>query len=134
MKQYVMDACAALAALNNELGAERVDALMASDARILMSSVNALEVCYDMARRSGSMTQAKMTLDELLSWPVEMVYQLDEDMLLAATKFKSKNRMSLANAIALGLAQVYGATLITADHHEFDPLEAAGLAEFEWIR
>ena len=107
---------------------------MESDARIFMSSVNALEVCYDMARRSGSMTQAKITLDELLSWPVEMVFQLNEDMLLAAAKFKTRGRMSLADSIALGLAQVYGAALVTADHHEFDTLEAAGLAKFEWIR
>ena len=134
MTQYVMDACAALAVLNDEAGADRVEALMASEARIFMSSVNTLEVCYDMARRSGSLAQARQTLDDLLSWPLEMVYQLDEDALLAAAAFKTKGRMSLADAIALELAQVYGAALITADHHEFDPLEAAGVARFEWIR
>ncbi len=65
---------------------------------------------------------------------MSMVYHLDEDMLLSAAIFKARGRLSLADAIALGLAHVHNALLITADHYEFDPLAAAGLACFEWIR
>ncbi len=67
MTIYVMDACAALAVLNNEAGADQVEAILSSDLQVLMSVVNALEVCYDMARRSGSVNQAKATVDDLLS-------------------------------------------------------------------
>ncbi|MGH8474573.1 MAG: type II toxin-antitoxin system VapC family toxin [Methylococcales bacterium] len=134
MTVYVLDACAVLAVLNDELGADRVEVILSGNARILMSAVNALEVCYDRVRRTGSAQQAKETLDDLLNWPMELVFRLDEDVLLSAAIYKSKGRIALADCIALALAHVHGAALVTADHHEFDPFDEAGFVRFEWIR
>lgn len=35
---------------------------------------------------------------------------------------------------SMALALESGAKLVTADHHEFDAFEQAGLDVFEWIR
>ena len=42
-----------------------------------------------------------------------------------AGKLKAGGRISLADAFAVTLAARDGATLLTSDHHEFDPLLAA---------
>ena len=59
---------------------------------------------------------------------------MDEAMIEIAAQFKSSSRISLADSIALALAGVRGAPLVTSDHHEFDPIERASKARFLWIR
>lgn len=135
MSLYVLDACAVLAYLNNEPGAQRVESLFEqNDAFLFMSAVNVLEVCYDTVKHTGNVADAKHMFNTLAKWPITIVDVLDESTLLAAAAFKAKEKLSLADAIALGLAQVKNAKLVTADHHEFDILEQKQLAQFEWIR
>jgi len=43
-------------------------------------------------------------------------------------------RVSLADCFAIALAQTLGATLITADHHEFDALLDKAVREIKFIR
>jgi hypothetical protein len=43
-------------------------------------------------------------------------------------------RVSLADSVALGLAQQHNAHLVSSDHHEFDPIDEDGKARFQWIR
>ncbi len=42
--------------------------------------------------------------------------------------------VSVADSVALGLAKLKGASLVTTDHHEFDPIEEAGEMRFHWLR
>jgi len=51
-----------------------------------------------------------------------------------AGEFKRNYRVSLADSVALGLAQQLNAYLVTSDHHEFDPIDRDGKARFWWIR
>jgi predicted nucleic acid-binding protein len=51
-----------------------------------------------------------------------------------AARFKARFRISLADSVALALAVVCDAPLVTCDHHEFDPIETAGEVRFLWIR
>ena len=134
MTIYVLDACAVLAYINNEIGADKVEQLLMSQQRVFMASINLLEICYDMARRTGSLGEASHFYRLVTSWPIHIVDVLDEPLLIAAASFKMRGRLSLADAVALGLAKIKQAKLVTSDHHEFDTLEQAGLAEFEWIR
>ncbi len=134
MTIYVLDACAVLAYINNEIGADKVEQLLMSQQRVFMASINVLEICYDMARRTGSLEEASNFYRLVASWPIHIVDVLDEPLLIAAASFKMRGRLSLADAVALGLAKIKQAKLVTSDHHEFDTLEQAGLAEFEWIR
>ena len=134
MTIYVLDACAVLAYINNEIGADKVEQLLMSQQRVFMASINLLEICYDMARRTGSLEEASHFYRLVTSWPIHIVVVLDVPLLIAAASFKMRGRVSLADAVALGLAKIKQAKLVTSDHHEFDTLEQAGLAEFEWIR
>jgi PIN domain nuclease of toxin-antitoxin system len=53
---------------------------------------------------------------------------------MEAAHYKNTYKVSLADSIALGLARLHKAHLVTSDHHEFDPIEAAADAKFLWIR
>ena len=134
MTSYVLDACAVIAYLNDETGSDKVEALLQSNSTIFMSAINVLEVCYDVVRNTGNSTDAQAVLHALSQWPIIIVHTLDEPVLLAAAIFKARGKTSLADSVALGLAQIEQAKLVTADHHEFDRLEQDGLAQFEWIR
>jgi predicted nucleic acid-binding protein len=133
MSGFVLDACAIIALLRDEPGGERVDALLASGAACAIAAVNLAEVLYDSARREGPEVVANVLAD-VRALPVDVVSHIDGPWLLRAVEFKSRGRVSLADAFALGLAVSRGARLVTADHHEFDAIERAGLAIFEWIR
>ena len=65
-------------------------------------------------------------------WKNEPLVVLDACALIAF--FKAFSRISLADAVALGLASTRQAPLATSDHHEFEPIEAAGSSRFLWIR
>ena len=49
-------------------------------------------------------------------------------------RLKAAGRISLADAFAVALANLKGGWLITADHHELDPVEVRGDGRFYWIR
>ena len=133
MRAYILDACALIALFRNEAGGERVAALLESGSACAIASVNLAEVLYDAARRGGPAVVPSMLAD-IRSLPLEIVDRIDEALLLQVVDFKSHGRISLADAFALGLAVSRHARLVTADHHEFDAIEQAGLVEFEWIR
>jgi predicted nucleic acid-binding protein len=55
-------------------------------------------------------------------------------LIKSAAGFKARFRISMADAVALALAEKHSAPLVTCDHHEFDPIETSGQARFLWIR
>ncbi len=134
MNGYLLDACAVIALLNDEPGADRVDTLLKGKMPVYMSVVNALEVAYDAVRQTGDPAVATKPLRLLMHEGVEFFWSLSEPEFAAAARWKARGRLSLADAIALAVAEIRGLRLISADHHELDPLEAAGLIQVEWIR
>lgn len=133
MSRYILDACALIAFFRNEAGGDRVAALLESEYPCAMASINIAEVLYDAARREG-MQIVPAILADIRSLPLEIVEQIDETLLLQVVAFKSQGCISLADAVALGLAASRQALLVTADHHEFDVIEQLGQVQFEWIR
>ena len=67
MNGYLLDACALIALLNDEQGAQRVEGILSGDAHVYMSAINVLEVAYDAVRRSknseASTTILRLVLD-----------------------------------------------------------------------
>ena len=43
-------------------------------------------------------------------------------------------RVSLADCFAITLSECLNAQVVTSDHHEFDPLAAAGICRVRFIR
>lgn len=134
MKGYLLDACALIALLNDELGAQRVETILSGTVPVYMSAINALEVAYDAVRRSQNTEAAAMILRVVEDANVEIIWSLTEAEWIAAAKWKARGRLSLADAIALAIAETRNIKLVSADHHELDPLEADGLIQVEWLR
>lgn len=59
----VLDACALIAFLNDEPGAEIVAAMLADVPSVEMSAVNLLEIAYDSIRSSGDLAAAQEVLN-----------------------------------------------------------------------
>ena len=60
---------------------------------------------------------------------------MDSEFWRAVGRLKAVyRRVSLADCCALALANKLGATLVSADRHEFEPLLAVGVCQIELIR
>jgi predicted nucleic acid-binding protein len=137
MSRYVLDACALVALLKGEQGAEIVeaafDAAHKKTATIIMNKINLLEVYYDAYRTHGK-EQADLMLSNLKKGPVSINSEISDDIFAAAGRLKASYKISLADSFALAQAIVTGGELLTADHHEFDKIEGIEPISFNWIR
>ncbi len=134
MNGFLLDACALIALLNDEPGAQRVEAILSADTSVFMSAINTLEVAYDAVRRSQNNDAAATTLRVVSDANIKILWSLTEEEWLSAARWKARGRLSLADAIALAIAETRNLKLVSADHHELDPLEAEGLIQVEWLR
>lgn len=135
-KNFVLDACALIAYLNDEPGAEKVESLLdqAREGRVQLhvASVNIYEVFYDCLKRDAG--TAQQLIENIYTLPIIVVESLNRSLQDAAGWFKVTYRISLADSIALGLAQTLDARLVSTDHHEFDQIEREGKMQFYWLR
>jgi predicted nucleic acid-binding protein len=133
----VLDACALLAYLYDENGADFMQSIFESakknNVSIFMNAVNLLEVYYDILKTHGEHT-AKETLNSIIHFPISVTYKIDEIIIEEAGKLKSKYRISLADSIGLAQSIVFNAHFVSADHHELDIVEANETIQFTWFR
>jgi PIN domain nuclease of toxin-antitoxin system len=133
---FVFDACALIAYLNDEPGAEKVEDLLdqaqQNRAQLHMAAVNVYEVFYDCLKRDAA--TARQLVDDVYGLPITIVESLDRQLMDAAGWFKVSYRVSLADSLALGLAQLLNACLVSTDHRELDPLDRDGKMRFHWLR
>jgi PIN domain nuclease of toxin-antitoxin system len=132
---FVVDACALLALLHREPGAEQVDALLADQAVVcLVHAINLCEVYYDLLRSEGRI-QAAQAVDVLLAAGLQLREDMDVKFWQQVGELKVKpGRLALADCFALALANRTGATLVTSAHHEFDRIVTLDLCPIFFIR
>jgi len=137
MSLFVLDACALLALLRNESGADKVaDAINSTDrgeSKIIMNKINLLEVFYDIYRSLGK-DKANFILNEIKKRPIEINAKITDEIFTEAGRLKATYKISLADSFALAQAIVVDGGLLTADHHEFDVIEKQEKIDFQWIR
>jgi PIN domain nuclease of toxin-antitoxin system len=137
MSTYILDACALIAFLTNEVGAEVVESILhdaaTGDTNICMHKVNLLEVYYGDYRAHGKEAADNM-LKIVKSLPITIIPELTDNVFLEAGRLKGTYKMSLADAFALGEASVLGGIIITADHHELDVVAQNETIDFKWFR
>jgi len=137
MNQYVLDACALMALLQNEPGADKVASIIntaySGKATITINTINLLEIYYD-AYRSHGKEQADRMIAELEKRLIVVNHEINGKLFEEAGRFKATYKISLADSIALAQALVLDAELLTADHHEFDAVEKSEPIRFLWIR
>ena len=136
-KIYVLDACAVIATLSNEEGAEIVvnayNEASSGNAKIIMNIVNLLEVYYDDYRIHGKDSADKM-VESIMTFPTTIISEIKQDIFAEAGRLKSTYKISLADSIVLAQSIVVKGSLLTCDHHEFDAIEGKEPLEFHWIR
>ena len=137
MSHYILDACALLALLRNEPGADKVasaiNAANNSEAGIIMHKANLLEVYYDLYRSFGK-EKSDLILSEIKKRPIEINADITDEIFAEAGRLKASYKISFADSIALSQAIVLGRELLTADHHELDIVEKNEKIRFHWIR
>jgi PIN domain nuclease of toxin-antitoxin system len=120
----VLDSWALLAYIQNEPMAEAVESLLAEardrGAALWISSINLGEIWYTLARRF-SPAFANQQLQALEELGIERV-DADWPLTLQAAHYKSRHKMSYADAFAAALSKSRNAPLVTGDA-EFHSLE-----------
>jgi PIN domain nuclease of toxin-antitoxin system len=131
---YVLDACAMIALLRKESG-EMVVAnhLVEPEATCYAHSLNLCEVYYNFYRNESE-TAAVSAVNDLKTLGVTERNDMDEAFWTEVGKLKATHRASLADFCAIVLTKRVGGILLTSDHHELDPLAAAGVCPVEFIR
>lgn len=106
---------------------------VAGETEIIMHVINLYEVYYDCWKITGK-EKAQELLTEITKLPINIERRISNLLLSEAGYFKVNEKVSLADSIALGLAKMKNAFVISSDHHEFDVIERKNLMKFCWIR
>ena len=132
---YVLDACAMIAWLSNESGADVVDrAVRDINSQCLAHAINLCEVFYDAYRNAGE-PQAQSVLSDLRAVQIIERNDFDNAFWREVGRLKGTYRkVSLADCCAIALTKRVGGSLLTSDHHEFAPLAALGICSLTFIR
>lgn len=132
---YILDASAIIAYLRGEPGADVVSSILVEPADVCLAhTLNLCEVYYDFYRSNGEMA-ARDAINDILALGVQVRDDLSSEFWQAAGALKATHRrISLADCFAVILAQTVGGSVLTSDHHEFDPLAARGVCAFAFIR
>lgn len=131
---FVLDACAMIAWLRDEPGADIVDrAIRDVDSKCVAHGINLCEVFYDALRRTEE-SKAQSVLADLQAVGVHTHNDFDDTFWLEAGRMKAAHRASLADCFAIALTKRVSGTLLTSDHHELDPLAALGVCPISFIR
>jgi predicted nucleic acid-binding protein len=120
----VFDSHALLKLLRDEPGAEEVEKILIEaarrDERAHMTEVNYAEVQYIVRRKDGEATWQTIAR-ELVAAPIQF-HVADRVLADSAADFKTRFKISLADAFAAAVAKKQNADLVTSDP-EFQPLE-----------
>lgn len=131
-KAFVLDSWAVLAYLGDEAASEEAAELIATAHEnrtpMFMSSVNAGEVWYIVAREISE-TDADKAISDVLSLGIELV-DINWGLTRIAASFKAKHRMSYADCFAAALAKEHRCELVTGDN-EFKQIE--GEIGIRWL-
>jgi predicted nucleic acid-binding protein len=137
-EKYILDACALLALFNDEKGADIVEILLDraknNEIALIMNAANLIEVYYDRIRAIGTEQAHAIIRDIYETFPISIIETLTPDIIREAARLKADGGMSFADTILVATAICTGATIITCDHAELDPVEKKGIAPFLWIR
>ena len=123
---YLLDTSALLTFIEDEPGSDRVEELL-KDAAILLPWPVLMEIYYITLQEKGR-AEADRRYALLRQLRAEILWAMDEPILLTAARLKAEHHVSLADAVVAAFAIRNNAVLIHKDP-EFDAL--AGLLPME---
>lgn len=116
---YLFDTSAILTLIEDEDGADRVQALLTEE-QVLMPWSALMEVYYITLQERGQ-AAADQRYALMKSLPATILWNIDEATLLTAGNVKARYRLSFADALVAAFAVQHKATLLHKDP-EFEPL------------
>lgn len=135
---FIFDACAVIALIHGEIGAETVASLLSEPGnRCRLHAINLCEVFYDGLRRGGisSAADADRLEDLLAKSGFDIETDVSRPLWESAGRLKAElRRISLADSFALALALEEKGILVTSDDHEFDPIARTGMYPIQFFR
>lgn len=132
---HVLDACAMIAYLRGEPGADVVADLLSNPEHTCHAhAINLCEVFYDFVRASDLRT-ARSALGDLSRVGVRSRRDMGRRFWQRVGLLKGTiRRVSLADCFAIALAESLRAPVVTSDHGEFDPLVTRNVCRVVFIR
>jgi predicted nucleic acid-binding protein len=134
---FIFDACALIAVLTMEQGAEKIRNLFQKavdhQAFLLMNKFNFLEVYYKIYKAYGKASANDMA-DTMKQMPILIKDTLDDAVLKEAGRIKASYKLSIADSIAIAETIINNGTLVTSDHHEIEPIEKQEKIDVFWFR
>jgi len=130
----VFDSSALIAYLEDEPGAEFVEALLNDPSAVgFVHAINLCEVYYGARREHGEQA-AQAAIAELKNAGLHVREDMDEGLWQEAGRIKADYRkVSLADCLCAALANRLGGGVLTADK-EYEPLKEAGVCGVGYIR
>ena len=117
--KYVLDTSAILTLMEDEGGADRVEAILRQEKVIIPFPV--LMEAYYISLQEQSEAIADQRYALMRSLPAAIIWAMDEPTLLVAARFKAQYRMSFADSLIAAFAAQNQAILVHKDP-EFDGL------------
>src|ERR1700730_15741703 len=112
-ERCVLDSSAIFSLIEEEEGAARVAEIIREGGAILPFVV-LLEVAYVSQQELG-VEEASRRYSLMRQLPCELIWEVDEPTLVAATDFKARHGISLADALIAAYAQTLDAVLLHKD-------------------
>ena len=123
---FFMDACAMIALLAGEPGAERVKEMIqnAINGNIMLkiNQINLLETYYHLVSVYNQ-NDANRVMEKIKEFPIEVIIGLSDEVFKEAGKIKSKYKIPLGDSIAIAECIVGNGTLVTSDHTDLEKIE-----------
>jgi predicted nucleic acid-binding protein len=135
----VLDACALIAFLRGEQGSDIIEWYFVDESQTCVAhAVNISEVYYVFARDCGEAV-ASQAVEDLRSTGLVVCEEMDDALIRSAAFLKAKlaqdgYQISLADCYAAALAKRVGATVVTSDHREFEPVAVRGFCPVKFFR
>ncbi|MEQ8186349.1 MAG: type II toxin-antitoxin system VapC family toxin [Candidatus Eremiobacterota bacterium] len=133
-RNIIFDACAIIAFVNGEDGADFVENLLVDENNMgFVHAVNLCEVFYEYLRVSGE-SQAQSVIDDITGTGITVCEDMDTLFWQDIARYKAKGRISLADCFCIALAGRLKGEIITSDYHEFKKIANSGRVTVRFIR
>ncbi|GBU20692.1 hypothetical protein R80B4_00571 [Fibrobacteres bacterium R8-0-B4] len=136
-EEFVLDACALIAIINNEPGSDRIGSLIREAAHqnlvLKMNQVNLLEVYFYIMKIYGQ-DKADEILSDMETYPISLITELSREVIKEAGRIKMTYNISMGDSVAAAESMVSGGTLVTSDHKDFEMAAQSGKIKVLWFK
>jgi len=134
---FILDACALIALLAGEPGAENVKKIIQDaingEITVKINQINLLEVYYKICNVYNQ-DEANRAMNKLKEFPIEIIIGLKENVFNEAGRIKSKYKIPLGDSIAVAECIIGKGKLVTSDHNDFEKIEKKEDLKVSWFR